>query len=148
MTEARLVALLLCGIALAMLGLATGLVAQARHAPLAVLLPTAGLLIFEIGRMLLRPQKPRPVGHEGGAPLAARIRRARRDSRGADTTHRRRELTFLAWLAVLIAGFVLVGPALGAAAFLLAAIVVGIALPRAVGLRMPTGLLTGMLGAL
>jgi hypothetical protein len=151
-----------------MLGLAWRLLPQARHAPLAVLVPTTALLIVELYRLLRRPASSTLVDLEDAASIDKQISGARRASRGNvdGITRRRRELVFLAWLGALIGGIVLVGPALGAPAFLLgwlflqarqgwiwgmaaataAAVIVGIILPRAIGLRLPSGLLTSLFG--
>ncbi|HET6468258.1 MAG TPA: hypothetical protein VFG43_07765 [Geminicoccaceae bacterium] len=161
MTEGRLVAATLALVALALLAFAASLRPPARLAPVAVLLPTCGLLLLEAGRLWRRTAVPPPRA------AAARALEARRATRPIDgTTGRRaRELTFVAWLSGLVAGSLLLGAGLALPLFLFlwlvaqarrgwlvamavaapAALLVDVLLPRGFGIRLPAGLIGAVL---
>jgi hypothetical protein len=160
-SESRIVAGALTAVALALLALTLGLRSPARLAPMAVLLPSCALLLIEVGRLWRRPTVPPAL------PVAARAREARRVARppqgGAD--QRRRELTFVGWLAGVVAGSLLLGPGAAVPLFLLfwflaqarqgwlvglavatpAALLVDVLLPWGLGIRLPPGLIGGVL---
>jgi hypothetical protein len=169
MSEARLVAVLLAALSMAMLSMSLGLRPPAYYAPLAVLIPTTVLLVVELIRVWRSPKMWAALAPSEApiAPITSRIRRARRVARGrANSADHRRELVFVAWLVALVVGVMILGSVIAVPAFLLAwlvvqarqswassvavagiaALVLGIVLPHALALRLPAGMLGQLIG--
>ena len=154
MKEARLVAGSLCAVAFVLLAAALRLRLPAGMAPIVVLVPTSVVLVVE-AVLVWR-------GHEPpGDGLAGRVTKARQIAGSSMDSPRRhrRELMFVAWLAMLAAACLLFGVGIALPIFLLfwlrfqarrgwtAALLTALPamlllvwlLPWSVGLRLPAG---------
>ena len=161
MSESRLVAVALTLVVLLLLGLTMQLRLPAHVAPMAVLLPTAMLLLIETARVWLGRLAPPDRN------LGAQARAARRTARPVVDPGglRFRELRYLGWLVGIVAGTLLLGAAIAVPLFLLlwvlmqarrgwpmamamavpAALVIAGLLPRVLGVRLPSGLVVATL---
>ena len=155
-SESRAVAIALAAVALMLLVLAVRLRLPAHLAPLAILVPTCGLLLVEVAHLWGWRRR------SSSTLIAEHVRKARRAVKPVsdDPSQGIRERKFVAWLVGLVAGNLLLGPGVGVPLFLLlwlvlrarqgwavaiavaapAALLIGFLLPWGLGIRLPPGI--------